>query len=121
MVLPTYTPVQKKSTKYCKYMGCEKEFYGVPIQKYCDFHTDPHNRKRIRQKPEDIQIKNQLFLHKFQNPTQIEFHCALDGCDKEFYVDIYPKQFVYPKYCEEHRSEFRRFNYDRLKRLRMAS
>ncbi len=35
-------------------------------------------------------------------------NCALEGCDHQFEVKIYPRQYVYPKYCPEHRNEYRR-------------
>lgn len=120
MELPKYTPKQKKTHKHCKYLNCGKPFWGTPIQKYCEYHTDPHHRKRIRPKPEGPAVKNQLFYHGFQRTTQIEFACALDGCHETFMVEVYPKQFVYPKYCQAHRSEYQRENFLRQKRLRVA-
>jgi hypothetical protein len=34
--------------------------------------------------------------------------CALEGCEHQFEVKVYPRQYVYPKYCPEHRNEYRR-------------
>lgn len=121
MNLPKYKPVKKKTTKYCKYMNCGKEFLGTPVQKYCDFHTDPHHRKRIRPKPEKPAVKNQIFMHHFNNTIKVEFDCALNGCGKHFCVDVNPKQYVYPKYCENHRNEYRRCNFMRNRKMKIAS
>jgi len=121
MQLPKYKFVEKKSIKYCQYMECNREYYGRPIQKYCDFHTDPHNRKRIRPKAEGPQIKNQVFIHKFKSRTKIEFSCALDGCEKLFKVEVFPKQYVYPKYCAKHRSEYQRDFFKRSQGMKLAS
>ena len=35
-------------------------------------------------------------------------NCVLEACDHQFEVKIYPRQYVYPKYCPEHRNEYRR-------------
>ena len=121
MQLPKYKPVEKKTLKYCDYMECGKEFFGRPIQKYCDFHTDPHHRKRIRHRHEGPAIKNQIFMHHFKDKTKIEFECALEGCGKDFEVDVYPKLYVYPKYCEHHRNEFQREHFMRNIKFQMAS
>jgi hypothetical protein len=38
-------------------------------------------------------------------------NCDLEGCDNQFEVKIYPRQYVYPKYCPEHRNEYRRIRH----------
>jgi len=35
-------------------------------------------------------------------------NCALEGCDNQFEIKIYPRQYIYPKYCTEHRNEYKR-------------
>jgi hypothetical protein len=96
------------------------EYLGVPNQKYCDIHKNPHNRKRIRPKGEKPGIKNQIFLHEFMNATSVEFTCALPGCGEKFRVQLYPRQYVYPKYCDKHRSEYQRFYFERTHAYQMA-
>ena len=118
--LPTHHPKEKKKHKYCQYLDCNKEFWGRPIQKYCDFHTDPHHRKRIRPKPEDPQVRNMVFAHTFHQATDTEFECALEGCEHHFDVTLYPGQQVYPKFCEKHRSEYQRDYFMRLQKLEMT-
>ena len=120
MQLPKYKPINKRLLKYCKYNGCGKEFVGRPIQKYCEFHTDPHHRKRIRARPENPNVKNQVFMHTFKDTTKAEFTCALDGCHRKFALDIFPRQYIYPKYCEEHRNEFKRERFERQSRFNLA-
>jgi hypothetical protein len=34
--------------------------------------------------------------------------CALEGCENQFEVKVYPRQYVYPKYCPVHRNEYKR-------------
>jgi hypothetical protein len=51
---------------------------------------------------------NQIVLHNFRIETQRECSCALLGCDRAFKITLIPNQALYPKYCESHRSEFRR-------------
>jgi len=121
MELPKYKPVDIRSLKNCNYLDCNKEFNGTPIQVYCDYHKDPHHRKRFRPVPESPEVRNQVFMHEFKRRMKAEFNCALSGCRECFEVDLTPKTFVYPKYCEQHRSEFRRNYFLRQKGLRQAS
>ena len=118
MQMPKYNhnALKKRMVKYCQYQNCGKEFIGIPIQKYCEIHLDPHNRKRIRPICESPGVKNRIFKHFFSHGTLVEFICNLEGCGKKFLVEIIPKQFIYPKYCETHRSEFRRINFERLRK-----
>jgi hypothetical protein len=37
--------------------------------------------------------------------------CALGGCDNQFEVKVYPRQYVYPKYCPGHRNEYKRIRH----------
>lgn len=108
MQIPKHTPSQKKFFRYCQYAGCEREFRGRPMQKYCEFHMDPRNRKRVKPKPESPAVKNRIFLHNFTEVKEVEFTCALEGCITKFRVKLYPRQHIYPKFCEKHRSEFSR-------------
>lgn len=34
--------------------------------------------------------------------------CALEACDNQFEVKVYPRQYIYPKYCPDHRNEYKR-------------
>jgi len=115
MPLPQYD--QKKhripKAKLCK--ECGKEFFGFGPAKYCEVHSNPRLRKKKRREFEDPSVRNTVFHHKFIVPTDIEFHCALKGCNKPFIVKVYPKQTVYPKYCEEHKVEFKRIQFLRKK------
>ncbi len=118
MQIPKHKKLPKRSTKYCTYLSCNKEFFGTPVQKYCDVHKDPHNRKRIRPKPESPSVKNMIFAHNFNDKITLKLPCNLNGCGKDFNIDIYPDLYVYPKYCEDHRNEYRRSNFLRLNRKR---
>ena len=37
--------------------------------------------------------------------------CALEGCKQHFEIKIYPRQYIYPKYCPQHRNEYRRIRH----------
>jgi hypothetical protein len=34
--------------------------------------------------------------------------CDLEECANHFEIKIYPRQYVYPKYCPSHRNEYKR-------------
>jgi len=112
--------IQAHKVKLCAYEGCGKEFVGHTLRKYCDFHIDINNRKRIRRPVTDPAINNLVFKHKFNETKEIIFKCAFEDCNEEFKLKIYPKVFVYPKYCEKHRSLFKRINAKRCKKLLTA-
>ena len=121
MQLPAYKPSMKRTFKCCVYLGCGKEFYGRTVQKYCEFHTIPQHRKRLRPKPESPSVKNQILFHHFHKLVVTKFVCALDGCSEPFQVNLYPKQSVYPKYCARHRSEYQRRFFTKMHPLHLAS
>lgn len=108
MQLPKYKKRTKVKLKICQEPGCGVEEYMHPIQKYCKLHKDIRMRVRKKKKHEAIDVKNMIFKHEFIGVTKVEFICYLDGCKNKFINNIYPKQYIYPKYCEEHRVEFKR-------------
>ncbi len=58
---------------------------------------------------------NQILLHNFQAEVAKKCRCALEGCERAFGITLIPNQLLYPKFCDEHRSEFRReFHLQRL-------
>ena len=111
MQLPSYKKKERKKLKIC--LECGKEFWGHPIAKYCEFHRDIKNRKRRKKVYEAVDIRNQVFQHDFHEPKDIEFNCQLPGCIDKFMVKVFPKQYVYPKFCDKHRSQFKREEFER--------
>lgn len=106
--MPKYKKKKIEKLKICQEPGCGKEYYGNPISKYCELHTDPHNRIRKRKLVQDSNMANMRFDHNYIDTVDVEFNCSLPGCDKKYSVKVYPGIFVYSKYCEEHRNEFKR-------------
>ncbi|MDR0331459.1 MAG: hypothetical protein LBH93_07115 [Chitinispirillales bacterium] len=114
MQLPKSRRRQKLREKKCQYPGCGKIFYGIHISKYCTEHRQDRYRIRKRSKPENVNIKNQTIQHPYTEVTMTAMHCKLVGCDHQFEVKLYPRQFVYPKYCPEHRNEYKRIRHLQL-------
>jgi len=107
MQLPKSYRRQKKFEKKCQYPGCGKIFFGIKIAKKCVDHRG--EKFRIRNKINyDINIDNQTFKHNYTEVVKIVFNCAFESCRNQFDVKIYPNQYVYPKYCPEHRNEYKR-------------
>ena len=120
MQLPKYKRGMgsKPKLKICREPGCGKEYIGHSISKYCEFHRILKNRKRKRYVREYDGIKK--IHHKFNYVTKVVMKCELEGCNNEYLVDLYPKQQSYPKYCEEHRNEFKRFQFLRHMKSRVV-
>ena len=62
---------------------------------------------------ERVTRHNQIFLHNYTESVVRNCECQLLGCIKTFELTLIPNQVLYPKYCGEHRSEFRRANFIR--------
>ena len=111
MQLPKTRRRQKLREKICQYPGCGQMFFGIHISKYCHEHRKDRYRIRKRTTPEDVNLKNQTIEHKFTEVVTQTHTCQLEGCNKEFEIKVFPRQTVYPKYCEDHRNEFRRIRH----------
>ena len=115
-----FIPLKRKNKlrmtiKTCLYNGCDREFISQSsVRKYCDIHRRCENRKRIHSKGEHPSIRNKIFKHTFTEPTLVEFSCKLDGCSKKYEIIVYPRQYIYPKFCECHRNEYKRLFYNRI-------
>lgn len=111
MLLPKSRRRQKLREKKCQYPGCGVAFFGIHISKYCPEHRKDHYRIRTKIKPEDVNIKNQTFRHNYTEVVTMVASCSLEGCGNQFEIRVFPRQFIYPKYCPEHRNEYRRIRY----------
>lgn len=58
-----------------------------------------------------VTLHNQILKHNFTTDVEQITTCHLLGCCQNFSLTLIPNQLLYPKYCEEHRSEFRRQNF----------
>ncbi len=71
-------------------------------------------------KPESLLLRrvtrnNQILLHNYQAEVIKHCQCQLEGCDRDFAIVLIPNQILYPKFCPDHRSEWRReFHLQRL-------
>jgi hypothetical protein len=102
----------KKIEKKCKFPGCEIIFSGIYISKYCLEHRQGHYRVRKLIEYDDINKQNQTVIHEHNAEIiRVEMICALKECSKKFCVEIFPTQKHYPKYCLEHRNEYKRLMY----------
>ena len=108
MQLPKTRRRQKLREKKCQYPGCGKIFFGIHIAKYCHEHRKDQYRIRKRAAPEDVNLKNQTIKHSNTEVQTVVMRCDLELCDHEFELKIFPRQYVYPKYCDLHRNEFKR-------------
>ncbi len=55
-----------------------------------------------------VRKHNQIMLHNFRSAVKKSCGCTLMGCLRKFEIVLIPNQVIYPKFCEDHRSEFRR-------------
>jgi len=104
MLLPRYKNRNRLIVMVCQ--ECHHEYLGHPISKYCPKHREIKNRKpkkKIKQKEMNRIVKTNAF-----DVIERAFKCGLRGCKNIFLIKIYPRQTLYPKFCPEHRTEYRR-------------
>lgn len=121
MQLPKYKKKKRIKLKICQEPGCGREFWGHPIAKYCELHRDIKQRAKHKKEFESVDVKNMVFKHNYTEVLDLEFCCCLDGCEQKYIVKVFPKQFVYPRYCLEHRNDFRRANFIRMQKRKVRS
>jgi len=98
----------KDKLKICAEPGCGNEFYGMYIAKYCPAHSMPCNRTRARRNQHLYAGGYQIIDHHFSESVDMEQACDLPGCNRRFRFKLFNNQTIYHKYCEDHRSEYRR-------------
>ena len=116
MQLPKYKKKKRIKLKVCQEPGCAREFWGHPIAKYCELHRDIKQRAKHKKEFESVDVKNMVFKHNYTEVLDLDFLCCLQGCSQKYVIKVFPKQFVYPRYCIEHRNDFRRSNFIRIAR-----
>jgi hypothetical protein len=104
-------------SKTCSFPGCQEIFMGTAKSKYCLEHRKKEYRKIIdegkveKKKLDEISNnnnQNQIIKHEFSESVTMVLPCQLEGCQEEFTIKVYPKTFLYPKYCPQHRNSFKR-------------
>jgi hypothetical protein len=55
-----------------------------------------------------IRENNQIIRHNFRVAQPRREVCSLEGCQQEFEYTLIPHQILYPRFCCDHRSDFRR-------------
>ena len=114
MQLPKYKKKKRIKLKVCQEPGCGREFWGHPIAKYCDDHRDIKQRQKQKKDVDNIESRNIIIRHNYTEVMEVPFSCCLSGCKEVFSIKLYPKQFVYPRFCLEHRNDFKRANFIRI-------
>ena len=101
---------QQQKEKVCQFPGCKEVFVGRGKTKYCEEHRKQEYKKILYKpkKPQSVDENNQKIKHKFLESQNIIKTCSLEGCGNTYELRIIPNQFIYPKYCEEHRNEWKR-------------
>jgi hypothetical protein len=99
--------------KKCKFCGCKKSFFGKGASKYCKEHRKLFYRKNLyEKKKKNLSDDNLIIKHSHKESTTVYKNC--EACMEQYEIKLLPNQFVYPKFCEEHRNVFRREQYLRM-------
>lgn len=116
-----------RTSKICKF--CGNEFYGTAVQKFC---KDPRCkelreilRKKYRNNKKDKTADNITINNELKNKLKVKkgkiivLRCrAKDSngkrCKNRFTITYDPRIKTYPKFCEEHRSFYRRERFAKI-------
>ena len=120
MQLPKYKKKKRVKLKKCQEPGCGREFWGHPIAKYCELHRDIKQRQKPKKALDSLEMRNMFFKHGYSETVEVQFKCCLEGCENNFSVKMFQKQFIYPRFCLEHRNDFKRSNYIRMQKKRVS-
>lgn len=117
--MPYCKPKLKRAKRMCQYEGCTTEYDAIVSghnpSKFCLEHRKAQYRKsKKKTEPSNIVEKkkesslNQIIKHSYKHPMVIVSECQLEGCRKKFDILIVPNTYTYPRFCPEHRNEFKR-------------
>ena len=115
MQLPRYKKRLRLKHKVCREPGCGREYWGHTTSKYCEHHSDQKNRVRRRRPKTDPGVVNYIHNPIIREPIDMVRTCSLEGCYNTYQFRVIPHVTVYPRFCDAHRSEFRRINFLRLR------
>jgi len=118
MMIPKKRRNEILKMKLCGFPGCQTQEFMTGKGKFCKEHRNVKYRKSIdfeknelKKLEEQISIPNKIIKHEYID-TQHEIHkCELPGCTNEFEISIIPKIYIYPRFCHEHRNEWKRKQY----------
>jgi len=106
---------EKLILKKCAFPGCKIKQKMTACARYCTEHRQRKYRKLIdavkiaaKKAEEEARNPNQTIKHNYTSPICIMMKCKLDGCNKEFEIKILPSIYIYPRYCQDHRNDFKR-------------
>jgi hypothetical protein len=115
----------KKMHKQCAFLGCTNTFYGIANKDYCD---DPrckeirneHFKSIKRTRFKDPDAVNLLLgpnlKKKLKTGQVLNIRCRAKNslnvrCPNKIRIVYNQQQGIYPCFCEDHRSAFRRQRY----------
>ena len=107
---------QKLKEKKCQFPECGVIFIGRGKAKYCDEHRKAKYRKDLYKLNDNEGEAITNIPHEFVYATEMERECGLKGCNTIYRVNLLPRLFDYPNFCNEHRNQYKRQRFiDQLK------
>ena len=129
-MIPISKTEHKKTWQTCSFFGCTIRYYGIKNKKYCDDKRCQELRKagvktKGRKKTLEPNVKN-IILSKARYSKHINKGQALkircgavnvlkERCSNTFLITYDPKQNIYPRFCEGHRSAYKRQRFQERK------
>lgn len=116
MVICNHKRRAKQRIGYCEYPGCGAEYITTHNgTKYCDAHRTQADRPLVwKEQQARARAERDANLHIAKpgnEARRVVAKCGLAGCSRTYAYTVLPRLHVYPKYCPEHRTEYRRMLY----------
>ena len=115
---------QKIISRQCQFPGCDEVFtiVGGGKDKYCPEHKKKKYRSELYSVPKDVSAVNDIngnplhpkdvnVIKKFDCTKAFKTELICECCKKPYDVLALPSESMYPKYCPEHRNEYKRNRY----------
>ena len=118
MIIPKKKRKERLIEKQCAFVDengkrCTKIFFGVGKKLYCKNHASPKYRKIIDKKKNDAKKKftkdnsaNIEIKHEYTEPISVTRNCNL--CGTPYEIILLPSIYIYSKYDEPHRNQYKR-------------
>ncbi len=106
----------RKEIRSCNHPACKKRFEGSPTSLYCTDHRTRKSRAerfvpKVLPKPEAF---NLVIEPSSIQPVQKTMACSLPQCGRNYTFTIYQDHNIYPRYCDLHRTEYKRVHFQRM-------
>ena len=99
---------EKFGEKVCEYPTCSTIFFGTSCSKYCEEHRKRKYKFKLHKEKQQYNINEANIKIKHTNKEIITEVRQCDACGDDYTITIFPKVYVYSRFCDPHRNLHKR-------------